>query len=92
MNRTNTQLTFVSAILLLITTIMTFLYPEALNALFLTPTEARVIIMTLISFILLLSFLQIQMTLFWRIFCLIASFLTLIESILMLGAWHVILN
>lgn len=92
MNRTNTQLTFVSVVLLLITSLMTFLYPEVLKALLLTPTEARVIIMTLISFILLLSFLQIQMSLYWRIFCLITSFMTLIESILMLGAWHIILN
>lgn len=88
MNRTVSYLNIVSTILLFISIIITFLYPEITEALLLTPTEARVIIITMISFILLLSFLQPQLTLFWRILCLLFSFLTLIESILMLGAWE----
>ena len=92
MNRTISHLTFVSVILFIISVIATFLYPEVVKALILSPTEARVIIMTLISFILLLGFLQTQMNLYWRIFFLIASLLTIIESILMLGAWQIILK
>lgn len=70
--------------------IITFLYPEFLQKLNLTETEAWVIIMNLISLIFLLSFLQTHLSLPWRIFCLIASFLVLFESILMLGVLNVI--
>lgn len=88
MKRMLSQLNITATILFFITLTMTFLYPEILKALYLSSTEAQAILMTLISFILLLSFLQSHMSLTWRIFCLIGSFLVLMEVILMLGAWH----
>lgn len=86
--KTLSQLNITATILFFITLIITYLYPEVTNALMLNPIEARGVLMTLISFILLLSFLQSQLSLPWRIFCLIASFIVLIESMMMLGAFQ----
>ena len=72
--------------------IITFLFPEILEALHLETFEAWTIIMNLISLILLLTFMQTQLSVPWRIFCLLASFLVLLESILILGAWHHIIK
>lgn len=88
MNKTVTYLSLVATILLVITLMITFLYPEIIRSLLLSVTEARVIIVTLISFILLLAFLQTQLSWTWRIASLVASFLTLLESVLMLGTWE----
>jgi len=92
LNKTVSHLNIAVTILFIISVIMTFLYPEITNALLLSPTEARVIIMTLVSLNLMLYFLQTQLSVYWRIFCLLGSFLTLIESVLMLGAWENILR
>jgi hypothetical protein len=86
------QLSLTATILFVVTLVISLLYPEVLKVLFLTQMEARSIILTLISLILLLSFLQSQLSLSWRIFCLITSFIVLIESILMLGAWQRIIR
>lgn len=68
------------------------MYPNLLEQWKITPVEARTIIMNLISLILLIYFLQTHLKLSWRIFCLIGSFIVLIESILMLGAWKQLIN
>jgi hypothetical protein len=80
--------TMTFTLLFFIFLILTFLFPEILRAFKLGPVESRTIIMNLISLILVLNFLQPHLNLPWRIFCLISSFIILIESILMLGAWQ----
>jgi hypothetical protein len=81
-------LTMITTALFVIMVIITFLFPEILTALHLGQVEARTIIMNLISLILILTFMQTQLSLSWRIFCLVASFVVLIEAILMLGVWQ----
>ena len=88
MKKAISYINVIVTILCILCIIITFLYPEVVKSLKLSPSEARVIIMTLISLILLLSFLQPQLTLSWRLFCLIAAFLIIIESVLMLGTWE----
>jgi len=88
LSKINIALTF----LFLIFLTLTFLYKDVMVSIHLSQTESWVILMTMISLILMISFLQTHLSLPWRIFCLAASFVTLIESILMLGAWEKLLK
>ncbi len=88
MRKTLSHLNITATVLFLITLAITYLYPEVTRVLLLSAAEARAIIMTLISLILLVSFLQTHMSLTWRILCLVGSFVVLIESIFVLGSWQ----
>jgi hypothetical protein len=90
LKKTLSHLNITASILFIVTLAITYLYPEVTKNLYLSIVEARAVLMTLISLILLLSFLQSQLSLPWRIFCLIGSFIVLIEAILMLGAWDIL--
>ncbi len=79
------KLTLPTVILIVASLIITFLYPNVLKKLNITDMEAWTVIMNLISLLLLLYFFNPYLSFAWRIFCLLASFVILIESILMLG-------
>lgn len=92
MKRSASYAGFFVTLIFFVVLVITYLYPETLSALNISPKVARTVLMDLISLILLLSFFQSHLTLSWRIFCLIASFIVMIESILMLGAWQQIIK
>ncbi|MFP4498105.1 MAG: hypothetical protein ACLFQV_07830 [Vulcanimicrobiota bacterium] len=92
MKRATSIFNFLATVLFFAAVIITYMYPNLLEQWKITPVEARTIIMNLISLILLIYFLQTHLKLSWRIFCLIGSFIVLIESILMLGAWKQLIN
>ena len=67
---------------------LTFLWPEYIPFLYLSTETCMLIIMHLISLLFLLAFFQTHLSLPWRIFSIISSFLVLIESTMMLQIWR----
>jgi hypothetical protein len=67
---------------------MAFLWPEYLPYFNLSYSTCLLAIMHLISLMFLLAFFQHQLSVPWRIFCVLASFFILLEATLMLEIWR----
>jgi hypothetical protein len=67
---------------------MVFLWPEYLPYFNLSYSTCLLAIMHLISLMFLLAFFQPQLSVPWRVFCVMASFFILFEATLMLEIWR----
>lgn len=67
---------------------LTFLWPEYIPFFYLSYDSCILIIMHLISLLFLLAFFQKHLSAPWRIFCVISSFIVLLESTMMLRIWR----
>lgn len=67
---------------------LTFVWPEYIPYLGLSYQGCLLAIMHIISLMLLLAFFQTHLPTAWRVFSIIASFVVLIESTLMLEIWR----
>gem|GEM_PF-1627328 len=78
----------VTMIIFFIFMAVAFLWPEYLPYFNLSYETCLLAIMHLISLLFLLAFFQKELSVVWRVFCVIASFMILIEATLMLKLWR----